>query len=67
MSTLWQQPMIGLAISERTSALVQRHRWTRGLAGRFAGGPDVSAAIATATALRAEGLSTSHAVRALGS
>jgi len=55
----WQRAMIGLARSGRARDFAQRQAWLAGLASRFTGGPAVTAAVAAAGALRAEGISAS--------
>jgi len=55
----WQRAMIGLARSGRARDFAQRRAWLAGLASRFAGGPDITAAVAAAQALHAEGISAS--------
>lgn len=59
VSKLWQQAMIRVARSAMLRDLAQRQPWLNGLASRFTGGPDVSAAVAAAGALRADGITAS--------
>jgi proline dehydrogenase len=56
VTALWQVAMIRLARSGRVRDLVQRQPRMTGLAARFVGGTDVAGALATARALRAQGI-----------
>jgi proline dehydrogenase len=59
VTALWQAAMIRLARSARMRDLAQRQPRMSGLASRFVGGADIGAALATALALRSQGISTS--------
>lgn len=59
MTALWQAGMIRLARSPRIRDFAQRQPRMSGLASRFVGGADAGAALATAVALRDQGISAS--------
>jgi proline dehydrogenase len=59
MKRQWQSWMIALARSPRITRWMQGNRATAALAGRFVGGADVAAAVATARDLEQAGFKTS--------
>ena len=55
----WQEGMIRLARSGAVTDFIQRREWAGGLAARFVGGPDATAATRRALGLHADGVGAS--------